>query len=184
MPIVKKEKTQKTSTQVAAQKEAVRKELKEKKATPSTASKVAALKEEGTVSEKKTAAKSKKETVKLPTRTSALSKDQVSDLLAFVTHKLDEGKALDITTIDLAGKTSFADYLVIATGTSTRHVMGLMTNLSADMKKAGYRVQVSGDSGDGNWVVVDLIDIVVHLFTPETRDFYSLEEIWNKKEKE
>lgn len=107
-----------------------------------------------------------------------VSKEQVSELLDFVVHKLDEGKAQEIVTINLINKTSFTDYLVIATGTSSRHVMGLMNNLVKDLKKAGYRVHVSGDSGDGNWVVIDLIDVVVHLFTADARSFYNLEDMW------
>ncbi|MBQ6853927.1 MAG: ribosome silencing factor [Alphaproteobacteria bacterium] len=120
----------------------------------------------------------KQKPVKVPPRTTALSQEQVKELLSFVVHKLDEGKAEEILSLDLAGKTSFADYLVIATGTSSRHVFGLANNLATDLKKAGYRVQVSGDTGDGQWVVIDVIDIVIHLFTKEAREFYKLEEIW------
>ncbi|MBQ9089846.1 MAG: ribosome silencing factor [Alphaproteobacteria bacterium] len=127
---------------------------------------------------KKTTQKEKQ--VRIPQRTTSLSKDEVTKLLDFMVKKLDEGKAENIVTIDLAGKTSFADYLLIATGTSSRHVFGLANNLSMDLKKAGYRVQISGENGDGNWIVIDAIDIVVHLFTNEAREFYRLEEIWNK----
>lgn len=185
MVSIQKEKTKKTAMQIAAQKSVVQKEKRE--LTKKTVLKKVSAQKSETIFQEKTVStrqmlKPKKETFKIPSRSSALSKEQVSELLAFVVHKLDEGKAEDIITIDLAGKTSFADYLVIATATSSRHVMGLMNNLVMDMKKAGYRVQVSGDSGDGNWVVVDLIDIVVHLFTAETRSFYALEDIWNKKD--
>ena len=119
--------------------------------------------------------------IKAPERTAPLTKNQVKQLLDFVSHKLDEGKAENIVSIDLAGKTSFADYLMIATGTSSRHVLGLANNLATDLKKAGYRVQVAGDTGDGHWIVIDVIDIVIHLFTQEARDFYRLEEIWHSK---
>lgn len=133
-------------------------------------------KKESTTAPKKAVKKTKP--VKVPPRTTALSQEQVKELLSFITHKLDEGKAEEILSIDLAGKTSFTDYLVIATGTSSRHVFGLANNLATDLKKAGYRVQVSGDTGDGQWVVIDVIDIVIHLFTKEAREFYQLEEIW------
>lgn len=123
----------------------------------------------------------RKKSIKAPKRATALTKEQVKQLLDFIRQKLDDGKAENIVAIDLAGKTSFADYLVIATGTSSRHVFGLANNLATDLKKSGYRVQVAGDTGDGNWVVIDAIDIVIHLFTQEARDFYNLEEIWNKK---
>ncbi len=104
--------------------------------------------------------------------------EHIRTLVDFIVQKLDAGKAENIVTIDLVGKTSFADYMVIASGTSSRHVMGLVHNLIADLKKKGYKPHVDGETGDGNWVVIDLIDVMVHVFTPETRDFYQLESIW------
>lgn len=118
---------------------------------------------------------------RLPERKTALTSEQIRELLSFILQKLDDGKAENIVSIDLAGKTSFADYLVIAGGTSSRHVFGLANNLASDLKKAGYRVQLSGENGDGNWVVIDVIDIMIHLFTPDARAFYNLEEMWQTK---
>lgn len=163
-----------------------------KKQTHQTANKTTACKKktpskvQGQDIKKKSASGSragaqKAETKRADMRSTDAQKERVLGLLALIEQKLDAGKAENIITIDLAGKTSFADYLVIATGTSARHVFGLANNLATDLKKAGYRVQVSGDTGDGNWVVIDAIDVVVHLFTQETRDFYRLEEIWNQK---
>lgn len=163
-----------------------------KKQTHQTANKTTACKKKtpsnarGQEPRKKTASSSRAgaqhaETKRADMRSTDAQKERVAELLSLIEQKLDAGKAENITTIDLAGKTSFADYLVIATGTSARHVFGLANNLATDLKKAGYRVQVSGDTGDGNWVVIDAIDVVVHLFTQETRDFYRLEEIWNQK---
>lgn len=80
--------------------------------------------------------------------------------------------------IDLAGRVSFADYLVIASGTSSRHVMALVTNLAVELKNKGYRPRIEGRQGEGNWVVLDMGDIIVHVFNPETRTYYSLENMW------
>ena len=104
------------------------------------------------------------------------------DLATFITKKLDEGKADKIEQIDVIGKTTLTDYIIIATGTSTRHVFGLANNLAQDMKKMGHRVQVSGDTGDGNWIVIDAGDVFVHLFTAEMREIYDLGGIWRKSE--
>lgn len=153
-----------------------------KSASDSASKKVSSSIDKEKATRKKAAAPSKSvratQKIKAPTAISTLSQEQVKELVNFVVHKLDEGKAEEIISMDLTGKTSFTDYLVIATGTSSRHVMGLMNNLVQEMKKAGYRIRVSGEAGDGNWVVIDLIDVVVHLFTPETRAFYNLEEVW------
>lgn len=78
----------------------------------------------------------------------------------------------------MKGRAGFADYLIIATGTSTRHVMALADNLAKDLKRSEYLVQVEGKNSDGNWVVVDTGDVIVHLFTEETRDYYALENMW------
>ena len=167
MPQAKK-KTAISSTQAAAKKQAQKNE------------------ERLTTNEvKKTATKrkpcDKKKTTKkavLPTAPGALSKDQVKELIAFVEQKLDAGKAENIVTIDLKGKSSFTDFIVIANGTSGRHLNGLANNLIQDIKKAGYRARISGDNSDTGWIVIDLIDVMIHLFTGEMRDFYDLEGMW------
>ena len=78
----------------------------------------------------------------------------------------------------MTGRVGFADYLIIATGTSTRHVMALADNLAKDLKQSDYLVQVEGKNSDGNWVVVDTGDVIVHLFTEEVREYYALEHMW------
>lgn len=167
MPQAKK-KTTISSTQAAAKKQAQKNE------------------EHLTTSEiKKSPAKrkpcAKKKTTKkavLPTAPGALSKEQIKELIAFVEQKLDAGKAENIVTIDLKGKSSFTDFIVIANGTSGRHLNGLANNLIQDIKKAGYRARISGDNSDTGWIVIDLIDVMIHLFTGEMRDFYDLEGMW------
>lgn len=167
MPQAKK-KTAISSTQAAAKKQA---QKNEERLTTNEVKK--------TATKRKPCAK-KKTTKKavLPTAPGALSKDQVKELIAFVEQKLDAGKAENIVTIDLKGKSSFTDFIVIANGTSGRHLNGLANNLIQDIKKAGYRARISGDNSDTGWIVIDLIDVMIHLFTGEMRDFYDLEGMW------
>ncbi len=120
---------------------------------------------------------------KAPKLKGALSKEQIKELLTFIMKKLDEGKAEEIVSVDLEGKTSLADFLVVASGTSARHIFGLANNLMTDLKKAGYTVRISGENGEGNWVLIDVVDIIVHLFTPQTRTLYDLEGLWKNGQK-
>lgn len=102
----------------------------------------------------------------------------IQSLLDFAVQKLDAGKADKITVLDLKGKSTLADYMVIASGTSSRHVLALAHNLSEELKKQGVRSFIDGASGDGAWVVLDLGDIIVHVFNPDARAYYALEEMW------
>jgi ribosome silencing factor RsfS/YbeB/iojap/nicotinate (nicotinamide) nucleotide adenylyltransferase len=100
------------------------------------------------------------------------------DQLALVRRSLDDDKAEDIVVIDLAGKSSFADYMVIASGRSNRQVVAIADHLEERLKQAGHRpISVEGKQG-GDWVLVDSGDIVVHIFRPEPRAFYALEKMW------
>lgn len=99
-------------------------------------------------------------------------------LLAAVTMSLDDNKAEDVVVIDLSGKTSIADYMVIACGTSQRHVGAMTNNLRERLKALGLRsVSVEGET-HCDWVLIDAGDVVIHLFRPEVRTFYSLERLW------
>ena len=101
-----------------------------------------------------------------------------ADLLALIVTTLDDGKAEDIVTIDLQGKSSIADHLVIASGRSTRQVMALADQVASKLKDAGHgKVPVEGKA-HGDWVLLDVGDIIVHLFRPEVRSFYNLEKMW------
>ncbi|MFO1158520.1 MAG: nicotinate-nucleotide adenylyltransferase [Reyranellaceae bacterium] len=105
------------------------------------------------------------------------SKD-TSALLALVRHSLDEDKAEDVVVIDLAGKSAFADYMVIASGRSNRQVVAIAEHLADRLKQAGHGyTPVEGKQG-GDWVLVDAGDVVVHIFRPEPRAFYALEKMW------
>lgn len=92
---------------------------------------------------------------------------------------LDEGQADAVVTIDLEGKTSIADHMVVASGRSARQVGALTQHLVERLKApgaAGPRVQ---GAAQGDWVVIDAGDIIVHLFRPEVREFYNLERMWS-----
>jgi ribosome-associated protein len=104
----------------------------------------------------------------------------ISDLRNLVQTSLEDGKAYNVVTIDLGGKTDIADYMVIASGTSNRHTSSLAQNLVKNIKETlGYNhVYVEGIS-EGNWVLVDVGNVVVHIFKPEYREMYNLEKMWS-----
>lgn len=90
---------------------------------------------------------------------------------------LDDHKAFDVSVINLSDKTSFADYMIVASGTSQRHLAALGDHLEKGVKPL-YRASVEGKSADSDWVLVDLGNVIVHLFRPETRQMYDLESMW------
>lgn len=104
-----------------------------------------------------------------------------SNLPAFIAKILDDGKANNILSINLTGKTSLTDYLVIASGTSSRHVLSLANTLNEKLKEAGYCPKIDGKQGAGEWVILDVGDVIVHIFQPETRSFYEIEALWGEK---
>ncbi len=108
-----------------------------------------------------------------------LPKIPLAKLEKLILSSLDERKAEKITSIDLAGKSDFADRMVIASGTSNRHVSSLADAVVEALKKAGYiSVPVEGKE-TCDWVLVDAGDIIVHLFKPDMRDYYNLEKMWS-----
>ena len=100
--------------------------------------------------------------------------------LALILARLDDSKAVDTATIDLKGKTSLADFMVVASGGSNRHVSAIAEHLLEALEKAG----VSGVRAEGmphcDWVLLDAGDVIVHVFRPEVRDFYNLEKMWSR----
>lgn len=108
-------------------------------------------------------------------------KPNVEELLNIIQQILEDGKAADILPITLKGKTSLADYLVIASGSSTRQVTALASTLYEKLKEMGFKPRMEGKEGSGQWVIIDLGDIIVHLFYPETRSFYEIEKLWGEK---
>ena len=91
---------------------------------------------------------------------------------------MDDLQAIEQTTIDLHNKTSLADYMVIASGRSQRHVSAMADNIARTLKEKGFgRVNVEG-LPQADWVLLDAGDVIVHLFRPEVREFYNLEKMW------
>jgi ribosome-associated protein len=101
-------------------------------------------------------------------------------LLALAKTILDDGKAEDVVTIDLHGKSDIADYLVIASGRSQRQVAALAQRLTEGMKAAGYAKPTVEGLRHGEWVLIDAGDVIVHLFRPEARSYYNLEKMWGE----
>lgn len=104
------------------------------------------------------------------------------DLVKLAIAALEEIKAQDITTIDVREKTSITDFMVIASGTSSRHVKSLVDNILEKAKEQGVRPIGSEGLDSGEWALLDLGDIVVHVMLPTTRQFYDLERLWQGAE--
>jgi ribosome-associated protein len=113
--------------------------------------------------------------------TKSLTPENLKD---FIEAFLDEKKAQDIVSIDLRGRSSLADFLVIATGTSQRQVGSMAELLREELKKKGYKnIHIEGLT-QCDWVLVDVGDVIVHLFREEIRHHYNLEEMWHKELKD
>lgn len=107
-------------------------------------------------------------------RSSESRSDEVHSLIF---DSLDEDGALEIVSIDLAGKSSEADVMVVASGRSTRHVSSIADKLVERLKEAGYPSRSEGREA-ADWVLIDVGDVIVHIFRPEVREFYQLEKMW------
>lgn len=106
---------------------------------------------------------------------SELTPEEIKDL---VVETLDQNKVEDLVVIDLESKTSIADYMVIASGRSSRQVGAVISKLADRLKQEKIKSRIEGKE-NGDWVLLDAGDIIVHLFRPEVRNFYAIEEIWN-----
>ncbi|MEN0105710.1 MAG: ribosome silencing factor [Pseudomonas sp.] len=104
------------------------------------------------------------------------------DLVKLAVFALEDVKAQDITAIDVRGKTSVTDFMVIASGTSNRHVKSLVDNVLEKVKEKGVRPLGSEGLDTGEWALLDLGDIVVHVMLPTARQFYDLERLWQGAE--
>ena len=106
--------------------------------------------------------------------------DKISDLKSVVINTLDLNKAQDIVTIDLKDKSSMADYMIIASGTSSRHIQSLSEQVLEKLKDNGIKNSKIEGKDSNEWKLVDGIDLIVHIFHPEKRKFYELEKIWSE----
>ena len=106
--------------------------------------------------------------------------DKISNLKEIIVKTLDANKALDIISIDLANKSSMADYMIIASGTSSRHLQSLSEQVLEQFKKNGVLNSKIEGKDSNNWKLIDGIDVIVHIFNPEKRKFYELEKIWSE----
>ena len=106
--------------------------------------------------------------------------DKISDLKEIEINTLDLNKAQDIVTIDLKDKSSMADYMIIASGTSSRHIQSLSEQVLEKLKNNGVKDSKIEGKESSEWKLVDGIDLIVHIFHPEKRKFYELEKMWSE----
>ena len=102
------------------------------------------------------------------------------DLKSIILDTLDSNKALDIIFIDLKNKSSMADYMIVASGTSSRHIQALSEQVLEKLKANGIKNSKIEGKESNDWKLVDGIDLIVHIFNPEKRKFYELEKIWSE----
>ena len=99
-------------------------------------------------------------------------------MLELILAALGDDKAYDVVTFSIADKSSIADYMVVASGASSRQVIAMAGHLERDIKQSGFKlIGIEGDN-KGDWVLIDAGDVIVHLFRPEVRAFYQLEKMW------
>ena len=106
--------------------------------------------------------------------------DKIANLKETILKTLDNNKALDIISIDLANKSSMADYMIIASGTSSRHIQALSEQVLEKFKNSGIKNCKIEGSDSNEWKLIDGIDLIVHIFNPEKRKFYELEKMWSE----
>ena len=107
--------------------------------------------------------------------------DKISSLKKEIIDTLDFNKATDIVSIDLEGKSSMADYMIIASGTSSRHIQALSEQVFEKFKKSGIQnCKIEGKESN-DWKLVDAHDVIIHIFHPEKREFYDLENMWSEQ---
>ena len=102
------------------------------------------------------------------------------DLTSIILDTLDSNKALDIISIDLKNKSSMADYMIIASGTSSRHIQALSEQVLEKLRTNGIKNSKIEGKESLDWKLVDGIDLIVHIFNPDKRKFYELEKIWSE----
>ena len=106
--------------------------------------------------------------------------DKILDLKQIIIKTLDLNKAQDIVSIDLKDKSSMADFMIIASGTSSRHIQSLSEQVLEKLKDNGVKESKIEGKDSGEWKLVDGIDLIIHIFHPEKRKFYELEKMWSE----
>ena len=106
--------------------------------------------------------------------------DKISDLKRIVIKTLDSNKAQNIISIDLKDKSSMADYMIIASGTSSRHMQSLSEQVLEKLQDNGVKNSKIEGKESNEWKLVDGIDVIIHIFHPEKRKFYELEKMWSE----
>jgi ribosome-associated protein len=105
-----------------------------------------------------------------------MNSEQLSEL---VIDALDDIKAINIVKLDVRDMTTVTDFMIVASGTSSRHVQALVDNVAEKSRAAGHRpIGIEGEAG-GEWVLLDLQDALVHVMLPKVREFYNLEKLWS-----
>ena len=104
------------------------------------------------------------------------------ELLKFTLKSLENVKGIDIVSLNLIGRSSIADYMVVVSGNTVRQVTAMANNLIKKYKEIGLRLSSPEGISNGDWVLIDANDILIHIFRPEVRAFYSLEKMWEKKQ--
>ncbi|MFO7938057.1 MAG: ribosome silencing factor [Kiritimatiellia bacterium] len=100
-----------------------------------------------------------------------------------IVDSLEEKQALDIRAFDVRGKSSVTDFYIVASGNSAPHLKALMSAASRHMKKSKVKKFRSSGESESGWVVIDFVDVVVHIFSPEARAYYAVEKLWDGSEK-
>ncbi len=103
-----------------------------------------------------------------------------SDLKSIILETLDFNKALDVVSIDLKNKSSMADFMIIASGTSSRHIQALSEQVLEKLRDNGMKNSKIEGKESADWKLVDGIDLIIHIFHPDKRKFYELEKIWSE----
>ena len=114
-----------------------------------------------------------------PAEVTILDGPESKDLSNFIQEILDENSAHDVIEIDIRGKSSIADYLLVASGRSNRHVSALADYVQRGLKERGFKELVVEGQEASDWVLIDAGDVILHVFRPEVRVFYNLEKIWS-----
>ena len=105
---------------------------------------------------------------------------QTEEIKKLVINALEDLKAKDITVIDVTGRTSVTDYMILATGTSKKHAQAVCDNASTDAKAKGLKPLGAEGRDSSDWMLLDLGDVIVHVMTEQARNFYDLERLWGE----